>query len=76
MSLDSNLTPFLTLTHLKKLVIGSKLDHRDELGKFTYARVIDIDKKSKIKLHYRNFKDKYDKWYDYSINIQFFFFLF
>ena len=61
---------FLSLDEVEKLKIGSKLDHRDFLGKFSYSRIIDKNK-NKLKIHYRNFSKNYDIWQDYKSNIHF-----
>ena len=42
MTTEEKETPvFLSFEVLEKVEIGSKLDHRDYAGKYTYCRVID-----------------------------------
>ena len=65
MSSVEQFSPFYTLKEVSKLKITDRIDHRDYAGKFVYARIVDTNK-SKLKIHYRNFNDKYDKWDDYK----------
>ena len=67
---QNDIFPLFTLKELAKLDVGTKLDHRDYVGRFTYARIIDKNN-TKLKIHYRSYSDKYDVWDDYKLNIQY-----
>ena len=63
---DSNCEiPFFTFKQLSCLKIGSGLDHRDYVGKFCHARIIN-KLHNKIKIHYHKFSKKYDIWDDFT----------
>eukprot|EP01084_Bolivina_argentea_P289361 496862_1 len=48
-----------------KLKINDKIDHRDEVGRVTYATVVD-KKGTNIKIHYDGWSRKWDIWSDFS----------
>ena len=61
----TSLLPRLTLKQAKLLKIGDKIDHRDKIGMFAVATILD-KKDSNLLIHYEGYSDKYDVWSDYN----------
>eukprot|EP01083_Nonionella_stella_P010734 30545_1 len=48
-----------------KLQIGDHIDHRDDVGRFLLATIVDKDE-CKVKIHYEGWNSKWDTWCDYQ----------
>eukprot|EP01083_Nonionella_stella_P085429 236915_1 len=55
----------ITLEDAMKLSVGDKIDHRDNLGYFAIATVLE-KQGSKLKIHYDGYPIKYDQWCDFE----------
>ena len=67
LSYKQNLMNFKEISNLRLL---DKIDHRDNVGRFSIATIIDIDKQNNnIKLHYDGWNRKWDIWCNYKKEI-------
>ncbi|ETO04074.1 hypothetical protein RFI_33328, partial [Reticulomyxa filosa] len=65
---DSGEHPFvscMTLEEAEKLRPNDKIDHRDDVGRFLLAQVVE-KQGSMLKVHYDGWNSKWDVWSDYT----------
>eukprot|EP01084_Bolivina_argentea_P119899 212566_1 len=61
--------PFMSASEMSKLRLFDNIDHRDFVGRFSPATIIEIDRTDQynVKLHYEGYPDdKYDIWCNYK----------
>eukprot|EP01083_Nonionella_stella_P272642 924679_1 len=56
----------LEFNECNKLQIGDHVDHRDDVGRFLLATIVDKDE-YKVKIHYEGWNSKWDTWCDYKL---------
>eukprot|EP01084_Bolivina_argentea_P137726 242555_1 len=61
----SPFTPHMTLDEAQKLRIHDKIDHRDSVGRFVLATVVQKHD-TNIKIHYIGWDSKFDTWSDFK----------
>ena len=69
MTSEGECSPLYTRKEAIHLAVNDKIDHRDYLGRFVYARIIDKNG-TELKIHYRGYDDGFDVWDDYGTFIQ------
>ena len=55
----------LPFAECDKLQIGDHVDHRDDVGRFLLATIVDKDT-FRVKIHYEGWNSKWDTWCDYK----------
>ena len=55
----------LTFEECEQLQVGDQIDHRDDVGRFLLASIIEKDG-SKVKIHHEGWNSKWDAWSDYA----------
>jgi len=55
----------LAFEQCDKLQIGDHVDHRDDVGRFLLATIVDKGQ-DKVKIHYEGWNSKWDTWCDYK----------
>jgi len=55
----------LPFDQCEKLQTGDHIDHRDDVGRFLLATIVDKDQ-YKVKIHYEGWNSKWDTWCDYK----------
>ena len=55
----------LSFSDCVKLQIGDHIDHRDDVGRFLLATIVDKDE-YKVKIHYEGWNSKWDTWCNYK----------
>ena len=60
--------PHMTLEQAFKLKVHDKIDHRDQVGRFLFATVIE-KKHTNLKIHYDGWNRKWDTWSDFNAEI-------
>ena len=62
---DTDFMGTLPFEECDKLQIGDHIDHRDDVGRFLLATIVDKDQ-YKIKIHYEGWNSKWDTWCDFK----------
>lgn len=62
---DTDFMGTLGFDECDKLQIGDHIDHRDDVGRFLLATIVDSDE-YKVKIHYEGWNSKWDTWCDYK----------
>merc|ERR1719361_2207580 len=55
----------LPFSECEKLQIGDHIDHRDDVGRFLLATIVDKDT-FRVNIHYEGWNSKWDTWCDYK----------
>ena len=55
----------MSINEAMKLKIKDKIDHRDQVGRFVLATIVE-KQCDKLKLHYDGWSRKWDAWSDYT----------
>jgi len=62
---ESDFMGTLPFADCDKLQIGDHIDHRDDVGRFLLATIVDKDA-FRVKIHYEGWNSKWDTWCDYK----------
>ena len=62
---STSFVPHMTLWEAQNLKIGDLIDHRDNVGRFVEARIVEKEE-SNLKIHYKGWSTKHDLWCDYN----------
>eukprot|EP01083_Nonionella_stella_P166666 557875_1 len=58
----------MTMEDAMELLVHDKIDHRDQVGRFVFARVSE-KQGSKLRIHYDGWSCKWDTWSDFSTEL-------
>eukprot|EP00483_Globobulimina_turgida_P000629 UN00629 len=61
----SSFPAHMTLLEADKLRVNDKIDHRDGVGRFVYATILE-KQHTHLKIHYNGWSRKWDTWSDYE----------